>query len=104
MQWMLAERIKSSNIASHLYRVRFLYRLSKVDKAAIFVPPLEMRQLRHKRVQDLATFTLLTGDARVPYWGLRAFLQSPFHYSRTNCVYVHLLGPYSLQVISRAVG
>lgn len=32
---MFAESIKSDNVASHVYRVRFFYQLPKVHKVAI---------------------------------------------------------------------
>ena len=51
---MFAERIKSHNTASHLQRVWLLYELSKVAKAATFVPTLERSRLRHKWGQDSA--------------------------------------------------
>lgn len=70
---MFAEKIKSHDIAAHLWRVSFLYELPKVDKAAIFVPTLQSRRLRHKCGQDSAMFTLRIGDAGVLYLGLPGF-------------------------------
>lgn len=64
--------MKSDNIASHLYRVRFFYQLPKVHKAAIFVLTLEMRWF-NRWVRDLTTFTQLIRDGWLVDLGLSDF-------------------------------
>lgn len=76
------------------------YQLSKADKAAIFVPTLEMRQFGNKGGQDLVPFALLIGDEQVrslPAFPLATFPLHQYHLClRTSAGAILYSGPAQL--------